>query len=423
MGKPSFSKVQRTLLAVFDRNFVEKTAKTTGFLKRKRKVLPLELFIAVISSCAKGRSGTFAQIWREYCRLTGIDVAYKPFHNQLVKPEFEDFLHTLAVAAMQKLSSPACRAARTSLEKFEDVLVQDGSGFCVHHELSECFPRRFGHWGADAGVEMHATMSLLSDQLTRVSITADSAPERPHLPRPDELKHKLILADRGYQDHAYAVAVKNAGGDVLVRSQTPNPQTVKYWHDGRKCCPANPVFFKRLIEQHPYSNFDLDASYPKRGLSFRTVSLWIEEKHSRITLLTTLERRRFSAEKIGEIYRLRWQIEILFKEMKSHAGLGKWLTRKESLVRATIWSSVIATLLKRYLSHSSVRGGAGCSTLRCAEVLRTEMPQLLDVIGRRKPLGQPLKRLMNYLSSYGVRAHRTRDQTSGRYSCGLAPVS
>jgi hypothetical protein len=222
---------------------------------------------------------------------------------------------------------------------------------------------------------------------------------------------------------ANAVAVKNAGGDVLVRSQTPNPQTVKYWLDGRKCCAANPVFFKRLIEQHPCSNFDLDASYPKRSLSFRTVSLWIEEKHSRITLLTTLERRRFSAEKIGEIYRLRWQIEILFKEMKSHAGLGKWLTRKESLVRATIRSSVIATLLKRYLSHSSVRGGAGCSTLRCAEVLRTEMPQLLDFIGRRKPLGQPLKRLMNYLSSYGVRAHRTRDQTSGRYSSGLAPVS
>lgn len=200
-------------------------------------------------------------------------------------------------------------------------------------------------------------------------------------------------------------------------------QTVKYWHDGRKCCPANPVFFKRLIEQHPYSNFDLDASYPKRGLSFRTVSLWIEEKHSRITLLTTLERRRFSAEKIGEIYRLRWQVEILFKEMKSHAGLGKWLTRKASLVRATIWSSVIATLLKRYLSHSSVRGGVGCSTLRCAEVLRTEMPLLLDVIGRRKALRQPLRRLMDYLARYGVRAHRARDQENGRYSYVLAPVS
>ena len=360
------------MLSLFDRHQVEEIALNTGFLKRRRKVLPFELLLACVSAFSKGRSGTFAQIWREYAKFTGSDVAYKPFHNQLVKPEFEGFVEALAKNALDLLSPRACRGKTSALRKFDDILVQDGTGFCVHNDLWEPFPRRFGHWGGEAGIEIYATMSLLSDQLTRIAITADSSPERPRLPKPEELKNKLILGDRGYQGHAYGVAVKEAGGDVLIRCQTPNPQATCFWKDGKKVTSRTPVFFKSLLAADPEASFDLNASYPKLGLRFRTVSLWIKEKCSRGTLMTTLSRRDFSAEKVGELYRTRWQVEILFKEMKSHTGLGKWVTRKEGLVRATVWLSVITTLLKRFLTHSSINSGVGRSTLRCSEILKSE---------------------------------------------------
>ena len=38
-------------------------------------------------------------------------------------------------------------------------------------------------------------------------------------------------------------------------------------------------------------------------------------------LMNNLERETFSIEHIIQAYRLRWQIELLFKEMKSYANL------------------------------------------------------------------------------------------------------
>ena len=422
MGKHAYSKVRIALLLLFDRKFVEDLAIESGFLQRRRKVLPFELLLSSLSAFSKGRAGTFAQIWREYSKMTGVDVAYKPFHNQLVKPEFETFTQEVAEAAMRKLSFKSCRGRNSALRKFDDILVQDGSGFCVHNDLKDEFPRRFGNWGGDAALEVHATMSLLTDQLTRASITADAAPERPHLPSPEELENKLILGDRGYQSHAYGVAVKEAGGDVLIRCQTPNPQTLCYWEDGQKVTPGEPRFFKDLLADSPESNFDLNANYPKLGLKFRTVSLWIKEKCSRVTLMTTLCRRSFPAPKIGELYRARWQIEILFKEMKSHAGLGKWVTRKDSLVRSTIWLSVIVTLVKRFLAHASMRGGNASSTLRCAEILESEMPLLMRQLLVRRGLVGELEKLMSFLKKHGARAHPRRDRKEGRYSYAFAPI-
>jgi len=232
MGRTPHSKAQKALLSLFDRASVESAAKRTGFLKRRRKVLPFELILSAVSAFSRGRSTTSAQIWREYSRMTGSDVACKPFQ------------------------------------------------------------------GGDAAIEVHATMSLLSDQLTRVAITPDTAPERPHLPAPVDLRNKLILGDRGCQDHAYGVAVKEAGGHVLMRCQTPNPQTTCFWRDGKKVT----MHLKPLLAEYPRSSFDLNANYPKLGLKFRTVSLWIEEKCSRVTLMTTLPRRGFSADKVGELY-------------------------------------------------------------------------------------------------------------------------
>ncbi|WP_340621632.1 transposase [Xenorhabdus siamensis] len=41
----------------------------------------------------------------------------------------------------------------------------------------------------------------------------------------------------------------------------------------------------------------------------------------------------FTANDIMDIYRCRWQIELLFKELKSHTNWHGFATRKETLAR------------------------------------------------------------------------------------------
>jgi len=64
-----------------------------------------------------------------------------------------------------------------------------------------------------------------------------------------------------------------------------------------------------------------------------------------IMLLTSLEVGDFPAERILELYRLRWQIEIAFKRLKSLAGLADLAAKEPRLVKACLYAKLILALL------------------------------------------------------------------------------
>jgi len=70
----------------------------------------------------------------------------------------------------------------------------------------------------------------------------------------------------------------------------------------------------------------------------------------RFTLLhSNLDRYDFATAEVGQLYRLRWQIELLFKEWKSHASLRSFDTSKPTIAEAMIWLSLLGATLKRFL--------------------------------------------------------------------------
>ena len=50
------------------------------------------------------------------------------------------------------------------------------------------------------------------------------------------------------------------------------------------------------------------------------------------------------------LYRCRWQIELLFKELKSHNRLKAFATRQKAIAEGLIWASLLALLVKRRLA-------------------------------------------------------------------------
>ncbi|WP_420854451.1 transposase [Shewanella zhuhaiensis] len=64
-------------------------------------------------------------------------------------------------------------------------------------------------------------------------------------------------------------------------------------------------------------------------------------------------RQQFTGEDISKLYRLRWQIELLFKEWKSHNNLRRFATCQPHLVEGLIWSSLLSLLVKRYLCRAA----------------------------------------------------------------------
>ncbi len=64
-----------------------------------------------------------------------------------------------------------------------------------------------------------------------------------------------------------------------------------------------------------------------------------------ILLLTSLPADAFPTADVLALYRLRWQIELAFKRMKSLAGLGALPAKKPALARAWIYARLIAVLI------------------------------------------------------------------------------
>ena len=179
----------------------------------------------MLASHATGPVETLADIQCQFNALFGTTVAYKPFHNQLAKRSFKDFMRAVLDAVLQQWVVGVLQpTARGPLGEFGRILIQDGCSFAVKDALRERYPGRFKKQNP-AAVELHVTLSLLDESVEQVTLTADKAPERPHLPSPETLRGDLLLADCGYFDLDYLGAVNGAGGYFVVRaSASVNPK-------------------------------------------------------------------------------------------------------------------------------------------------------------------------------------------------------
>ena len=59
-------------------------------------------------------------------------------------------------------------------------------------------------------------------------------------------------------------------------------------------------------------------------------------------LVTNLPRAEFNLKHLSDAYRLRWPIELLFKEWKSFANLKAFATSNPHLAEGLIWASLCA---------------------------------------------------------------------------------
>jgi len=77
-------------------------------------------------------------------------------------------------------------------------------------------------------------------------------------------------------------------------------------------------------------------------------------------LMTTLDEATMPAKQALALYRLRRQIEIAFKRLKSLAGLDTLQAKEERLVKAAIWAKLILAILsERLLGHALALSPSG----------------------------------------------------------------
>jgi hypothetical protein len=216
-----------------------------------------------------------------------------------------------------------------------------------------------GATGTDARI--HTVMELANLRISDQEVTDERGGES--FTRFDWEPNDLAIGDRGYS-HANGIAkVVRQGGDVLVRLNWN--AIALHWPDEQR---ANVLEWLRTIPGHDvhdraayFSTRDgeivtgrviarrLTESQQSKAVKrlrrehdAKDISAEMLEAAGYMVLFTT---SRLSAEQCVELYRLRWQIELLFKRWKSLCGFDRLPNYRDDTIAAWIYLKVILGMI------------------------------------------------------------------------------
>ncbi|MCK6531045.1 IS4 family transposase [Myxococcota bacterium] len=428
MNESQFSEMVQKLNTALDIEEITRMGRESGFTERLREVTPHRLVLSLMCALATLRVESLADLLRTFNAVTGRSVQYKPFHNQLAKPEFPELMRLVLCHFLENLVLRVLEPVPDDiLAGFEDIILQDGSSLAVRDSLADRYPGRFTRV-SPAAVELHATVSVLRDQPIRISLAPDVQAERDFLPEPGNLARCLFMADRGYADIEYCDQVAQAGGSFIIRfKENVAPQVVACFVAESRCTDLERRSLNAIRNTLRGVDADLDVSWRRgdRTISMRLVWIWNPTLRKHMVLATNLDRRQVSLNVVRRLYSLRWQVDLLFKEWKSYANLHRFQTDKEGIVVGLMWASLAAALLKRFLAHATraVFEGVETSTRRTAMALHRHLLPLVENLLRSRSIRRVLNELLQFLSTNATRAHPKRDRGTGRLQVGLQPVT
>ena len=225
------------------------------------------------------------------------------------------------------------------------MFIYDASPIRLPVSLSERFPgNRTNH--SPACLKLSALYRMSVRGIQWLKFTAQKQHDSQILPDLEQLKGSLFLFDLGYFSHAFLHTLNEIGVWFVCRLK------------------ANSVpIISRVVKgvAKRYIGCPLDQSVNLRG---NIVEVWarlmlpgkgfIEVRLIGFRFLRTKEYRWYAtnlpsamllAEWIYPIYRLRWQIELFFKSVKSSFNADQITSGNENIALGIAYSSILASLI------------------------------------------------------------------------------
>jgi Transposase DDE domain len=430
MERQQFTTMAHKFQSVLDEEVLNERGQALGLVKRQRLVTPFRLGLSVMASMATQHVQTIADLHRQFNELWELDTDYNAFYKQLLKPAApEFFLASLSDMMSQLTMKVLGLEAGEAFSEFDRLILQDGSSFALHQALAQVFPGRFNA-GSPAAVELHCTLDLLQDAPICIALSPDTDSDHDYRPEPQSLGGDLLLADRGYLDLTYLRDIDRHGGFFIMQSKAGlNPRVFDaYREDGQRIKSCQNRDFQAIISKLPkQQRAELEVEWLIEGEPFRArlIVSWNPQDQGFTSLLTNRPKDTYRLRLICLGYKLRWQVELLFKEWKSYANLHKFDTEKETISESLIWSSLSASAMKRLLAHATEHLlEVVISTRKAAMPSAYELPVLFRALrnGDGPWYRRAFEAVITYLGTNAKRAHPKRDSRTGRSRLGLNPM-
>lgn len=343
--------LRELLRTTLDPTMLGELAETYGVQQRERKLNVTELLIALILTGGTHEGGRQYDVLRAYLKNTSTKVQRSAFYAWFTDP-LERVLTVLLARALDA-GQRQPRLLPGILAGVSDWRIVDATTVRLRDELVDTYPGA----GDYAALKVHKEWSVGTGNLCTYKITPARDHDSPHVTVDEARRGSGLIADLAYvslarlrdcdaHDVRYVVRLKDDWKptvDRLVRG-TGFPKMAK----GED--------FDALLEDDVIirdgNPIDADVTLGRGALKVKSRLVGLATPKGYCFFLTNLPRGTHGPTDVGDIYRVRWEIEIDNKVDKAGARLDEIESRKPVSARILILASLLNAAIAKTIIQS-----------------------------------------------------------------------
>lgn len=356
------------LREVFSEKELQKKAAASGFYKRKCDFTPAMFFDILLYCASQTEAYSLSQVSTKVKVQHSVKITKQSIDGRFTEAAVAFVKEILKELLERQLSKVFCS---DFLSQFNHVRIKDSTRFIVPDKLSEHFKGSGGSKGtSQAGVSIQYEYDARSGKILDLNVTAGA---RNDATDASETKTKinkgdLVIRDLGYFNLSVLTGFADQGASFISRLNTSilvyEPDTAKKIEFkelyGQMCdkkqtrCDKQVLVGKGKLEQiRLIVEIVPEQVYEER---IRKVNKQNKEKgwttseeykaRCRFNMfITNVPNEEFSIKEAMLIYRLRWQVELMFKNWKSVCKINKIQPMKYERFACLLFAKLILIML------------------------------------------------------------------------------
>lgn len=332
-----------------------------GAIQRQRKVDMPALVQATIAAVLP-TPGAQTTAFANYIALTGQQLAPSAFYDRF-SDEFAALMREVALRAVRAVRELTPEDHRFTdygvlLEAFSDVLVVDATTHLVRKLAPDGRKVR-------PGIKWHSVISLKDDLPVGEAVSPRFVGDLVGLPDEALTSGTLTLMDMGYIDYGRFLDATERGAYFVTRMKANANPLIKQVHIGKgersqlRGKPLRDVAkesWRRRGQNHldpDRGRIDIDVviQHGERSGVVRAVAITAPDGDLH-WYFTNVDRDVLDVADVAATYRLRWNVELFFKQLKSGTGFSAVMSGRPSAAAALLYAKLIALCLARLLELS-----------------------------------------------------------------------
>ena len=362
MDDLSSAAIRSLLTSLFPSAMIEDLAREREVVVRDRKIdVRMLVWTLVVGFAVGGEARSIAGYRRAYEAATDQTLVPSSFYDRFTE-ELATLLRDLLDHAVEEVAVPHTLAP--AFEQFRDVIAVDATIVRLCRFLAEFEATHSG----ESGLTLYLVHNLTEQSVISTEITDETSHESTLFETGSWLAGRLFLLDLGFfKFRRFALIDENDGFFVSRLKRSSNPtitEELQEW-PGR----AIPLEGKGIFDvagdlYRKHIDVEVEVEFQRRPYGgtqswdskrFRVVGVRDEDADDGYRLyITNLPRDRFEPEKISTLYRARWVVELLFRELKSRYSLGEFETEKAHIVEIQVLAALLTLVVSRAILRAFV---------------------------------------------------------------------